>query len=125
VEPVLGFDSDGNDLGRLSLAPAVEDEVCATSVSVVPGGLYENTTAVGVAGFGNGFSALALTTGPFARYETEVGHQCRGRTEATDIADLGKNDAYHRPSINIRPVRTLRTGSCRLRFGSRSSRLRW
>ena len=39
VEPVLGFERDGDDVGALALAASVQDEIGATAVTIVPGGL--------------------------------------------------------------------------------------
>ena len=60
-EPVLGLERDGDDLRRLSLATAVEDERGGGPVSVVPCRLNEDPAGVDVAGLGDRTATLAFT----------------------------------------------------------------
>ena len=62
-ESVLGFHGDGDDLWRLTLPAAFEDEVGTGVVTIIPGGLDEDAPGVDVTGFGNGSSSLSLTRG--------------------------------------------------------------
>ncbi len=57
-EPVLSFESNGNDLWWLSLSTAVEDEGRPSLVVIVPGRLNKQSSDVGVTGFGDGTSKL-------------------------------------------------------------------
>ena len=57
-EPVLRFESNGNDLWWLSLSTAVEDEGGPGLVMIIPRCLNEHSTDVGVPGFGDGTSKL-------------------------------------------------------------------
>ena len=75
VEPVLGFERDGDDVGGLALAPSIQDEIGAAAMPVVPGGLDEEATGVGIAGLGNGTSAISFPGGSFGGNEAEVRHQ--------------------------------------------------
>jgi hypothetical protein len=90
VETVLGLDGNGDDIGRLPLTSSSENEICTTAVAVVPSGLDEDATAVGIARFGNGTAPLALTTGSFGRDEAEVSHKGRRRGETANVTDLGE-----------------------------------
>ena len=91
AESVLGLECNGDDLGRLALTPAVEDQVGTGAVPVVPGSLDEEASGVRVTGFGNGPSTLDVTGGSFAGHQAEVGGEPSGRVKATDIADLTKD----------------------------------
>ena len=88
VEPVLGFDRNGNNICWLSLSPAIKNEIGTTSVPIVPGRLGEDAASVGVACFGDGTAAFTLPGRPLGWNETEVTHEGPRRTEATDVADL-------------------------------------
>jgi hypothetical protein len=89
AEAVLGFEGDGDDLGRLTLAAPVEDEVSAGVVTIVPGGLNKEPAGVDIACFGNRATALSLTGRALHGDEAEVGHEGSGRAEAVDVIDLG------------------------------------
>ena len=54
VESVLGLQGNGNDLPKLSLTPAREDELSACSVMVVPGGSNQEAADMDVAASGEG-----------------------------------------------------------------------
>jgi hypothetical protein len=58
VKPVLCLESDRDDGRGLTLTSSVENEFGGNAVSVVPGGLYQKTSGVSVAGFGNRSSAF-------------------------------------------------------------------
>jgi hypothetical protein len=53
VESVLSFECNGNDVGGLPLATAVEDEVSRSLMSIVPGSLNQETPDVAVTRFGD------------------------------------------------------------------------
>ena len=53
VETILGFEGNGDDIRWLSLAASVEDQVRASPVSVVPGGLEEKASDVDITSFGD------------------------------------------------------------------------
>ena len=60
VESVLGLDRNGDDIGGLALSSTIQDEIGATLMAIVPGGLCEDASAVRVAGLGDGTSSLPL-----------------------------------------------------------------
>jgi hypothetical protein len=55
-KPMLCFQGNGDDLGWLSLTPAVKDECSASLMVVVPSSLNEQSADVRVTGFGDGTS---------------------------------------------------------------------
>ena len=88
VEPMLGLEGDGDDVGRLSLPSSVEDEFSTGVMAVVPGGLNEQATDVDVAGLGDGSTVFFVTGGVLRGNEAEVGHERSRREEAADVVDL-------------------------------------
>src|SRR6266699_940291 len=59
------------------------------TVTVVPGGLDEQTSHMDVAGLGDRAPALVLTTRMFARDQPQIGHQRARRLEAPEVVKLG------------------------------------
>lgn len=80
--------SDGDDLGRLPLTVAFEDEGSAGVVTVVPGSLDEETPYMTVTGLGDGTPVLPGAGGVLRRHQPEVGHEGAWGSEAADIADF-------------------------------------
>lgn len=90
VEPVLGLKRDGDDVGRLTLATSVQDEIGARAVAIVPGGFHQKSSGVGVAGFGDGTPAISLSGRTLGGNEAEVGHERSRGAEASHVVDLGE-----------------------------------
>ncbi len=90
VEPALGSKGNGDDLGSLTLSPALEDEVGTGAVTIVQAGFDEDAPGVDVTGFGDGPFSFSLTRGALGRDEAKVGHEGSGRAEAPDVFDLAK-----------------------------------
>jgi hypothetical protein len=88
VEPALSFESNGDDLRRLSLSTSVQDEIGTSTVTVIPGGFDEESSSVDVACLGDGSATFFLTRRVFRGNETEVGHESSGRREAMDVIDF-------------------------------------
>ena len=89
VDPTkLGLHGDGNDLGRLSLTSALEDQSCTSVVAVVPGGFDQEKPDVDIAGLGDGAAVLSIARGVLRGNETEVGQKRAWRSEAPNIANL-------------------------------------
>ena len=65
VETVLGFYGDGDDSRGLTLATSLQDQICTTTVVVVPGRLDEEPSGMNVTGLGDRTSSLAISGGPF------------------------------------------------------------
>ena len=65
VETVLGLQGNGDDLGRLSLAATLEDQVGSCAVVVVPGGLDQEASYMDIAGLGDRFPLFPASGGVF------------------------------------------------------------
>jgi hypothetical protein len=88
VETVLGFEGNGDNSRWLTLSAPVEDEVSASSMAVVPGSFDQESSDVGVTGFGNGSPMFFIAGRVLRGNESEVGHESSGGSEASDIIDL-------------------------------------
>ena len=60
VESVLGFESNGDNFGRLPLTAPPEDQVRAATMAIVPGSLDKEPSGVDVTGLGDGPASLML-----------------------------------------------------------------
>ena len=85
---MLRLECDGDDLRRLTLASAIQDESCAGIVTVVPGSLDQQTPDMDVAGFGDGPPMFSVTGRVLGGDKPEVGHEFARRGEAIDVIDL-------------------------------------
>ena len=65
VETVLGLHGDGDDIRGLTLATSLQDQIGATSVTVVPGRLDKEPSGVNVTGLGEGTSSFTIPGGAF------------------------------------------------------------
>jgi hypothetical protein len=90
VEPVLCLDGDGHDVGRLSLASALENEIGTTAVAVVPGSLDKDAPAVGVARLSNGSPSFPLAGRSLTGHQPKVGHQGPRGAKAMYVVDLAQ-----------------------------------
>ncbi len=63
VETMLSFEGNSHDGRWLTLTPTVNDEVSTSPMSVVPGGLDQETTDVDVAGFSDRTPILLVAGG--------------------------------------------------------------
>jgi hypothetical protein len=88
VEPVLGFQGNGNDRRRLSLTSSVQDEISPCTMAIVPGGFDQETPDMNVASFGNGATVFFIAGRVLRRNESEVSHQRTRRPEASDVIDF-------------------------------------
>jgi len=95
VESVLSLPAVGHHLGRESLLPLSEPGSHPWRISIAPGGLNEDVSAVTVAGFGDRASILAIARGMLTGYEPDEGHELAGRSEATQVAEFGAE--HHSP----------------------------
>ncbi len=86
---MLSFDRDGDDIGRLAGASAIEDECGTGPFSVIMGGLDENPTQEDVSCLSNGAMSLSITRGLLSRDETGPSHELLRAGEAADISNLG------------------------------------
>ncbi len=89
-ESVLSLESNGNDLRRLALTSAVEDQISAGAMAVVPSSLDEDTAGMGIARLGNRATTFSVTGGMFRGHEPKVRHEASWRREASDVIDLGQ-----------------------------------
>jgi hypothetical protein len=87
-QTMLSLDRDGDDVGRLSLAPAVKNGFGPCTVAVVPSGFDEDSAGVTIAGFGDGSTVFAFAGGSLRGNKAEVGHESLGRAEAPDVVDF-------------------------------------
>ena len=94
VQPIMGAIGESDHTGGLSLAPASEREADRGSMAVMPGGLDEEASRVGVAGSGDGAAVLRVAARVFAGDEAEEGHEGAGSREAAEVVELG--DEAHR-----------------------------
>jgi hypothetical protein len=62
-QPVLGLQGNGDDLRRLSLPSAVEDQRSSHAMMVVPGGLDKQSPDMSITGFGDRSAVLPGTGG--------------------------------------------------------------
>ena len=74
-QAVLGLQGNGDDLGRLTLTAAFQDEGSSSVVAVVPGCLDQQSAHVDIAGLGNGAALLPASGGVLRGDKAEVGHQ--------------------------------------------------
>jgi hypothetical protein len=65
VETMLSFESDSDDIRRLTLSSAVQDQFCPGAMAVVPSGLDQKPADVDVASLGDGTSILLVARGVF------------------------------------------------------------
>jgi hypothetical protein len=65
VETMLGFHGDGDDGRGLTLAASFQDQVGATSVTVIPGGFDQQSSGMDIPGFGDGALSFFVTRGAF------------------------------------------------------------
>ena len=89
VEAIVGAIGKGDHVGRLPFAPASEGEADRGPMAVMPGGLDEEASCVGVAGSGDRAALLRLSTRVFAGDEAEEGHERTGSREAKEVMQLG------------------------------------
>jgi hypothetical protein len=74
-EAELGLLGNGDDLGRLSLPSAFEDESSTSIVPVVPSSFDQKTADMDIAGLGDGATVLPIAGGVLGGDETEICHE--------------------------------------------------
>ncbi len=89
-ESVLGFEGDSDDVRRLPLPAPIEDKSRSGTMVVVPCSFDEQSSDVGITGFGNGSSILPGAGGVFGRNQAKVCHQLARRRKAADVVDLAQ-----------------------------------
>ena len=92
VEAMLSFPAMSDDVGRDSLLALAESGAHPRRMSVTPGGLNQDVTAMAVAGLGDGAAALATAGGVFAGHEANEGHERPRTREAAEVTELGAKD---------------------------------
>ena len=88
VQPQHGSIGEGDESRRLSLPTIAQRGADVGLVPVVPGGLDEEPSHVGVAGLGDGALAALVSRAAFAGNEPDEGHQPPGRGEAFEVVQL-------------------------------------
>jgi len=92
VEAMLSFPAMCDDVGRDSLLSLSKPGTDTRRMSVAPGGLNEDVTAMAVAGLGDGAAVLSGGRGVFAGHEADEGHEGSRTREAAKVTELGTKD---------------------------------
>jgi hypothetical protein len=95
AEPGLGLPGDRTDGRRQVLLPQANNPPDPRRQAVLPGGLHQRPTGMGVAGLGHAAPPGGGATRRFARSQADKGHEWSGVVKAGEITQFGDHGGRH------------------------------